>query len=361
MPYTVIGGRSNARWWLLPLGNRHVTTSGLALFQPINASAQRLKLGAVVLSQLGLIGLWAKPMVYIKGEPPIAKFFGSQPLSYAFFTGTDCPHRKIAVQVMNYRGRIEGYAKLTRSPQVRELLLHEAATLKKVNSLGLQTAHVPKVLFAGDLDNSTLLVTDTLKTARTPTTRRFTAAHRALIQELAQKTAEVQPVHVVDIAKDFRARYGRIRPQLETKWRRLLNNAISKLETQPTLKMNASLSHGDFTPWNTFVEGDRLYVFDWEYAEQARPVGTDIIHFVMNQQHTRNLTAQAKIEAASATLLQTWTGVQSEAIPALLVIYLLTQSLRQIERLPSGFIRSDTWDGAEQTAAMLNSVCSLES
>lgn len=353
--YAVVGGRSNARWWLIPLESGRVAASGLALFQPLLASARHMKTAASILSRVGLSRLWARNKVYLSGEPALAEHFpAGEPLAFAYFTGTDSPHRKVAVQIMDGRGRLKGFAKLTRNPQVRELLMHEAATLKYVNGLGLQTAHVPKVLFAGDLGDSTLLVTDTLKTPRTPTTTQFTAAHRAFVQELAQKTAAAHPVHAGDIAKDFRTRLDRSRPHLETTWLQRLDAAIAALEAQPTLELHAGLSHGDFTPWNTFMANGRLYVFDWEYAEQARPAGNDIIHFVLNQPQTRSLPARAKIETATASLSQHWTGIQRETIPALLMIYLLTQSLRQIERLPDNMKHSNTWDGAEECASMFD-------
>ena len=42
------------------------------------------------------------------------------------------------------------------------------------------------------------------------------------------------------------------------------------------------LSHGHFTPWNTFFVDGRLYVFDWEYAERSNPAGYDLIHFLLS-------------------------------------------------------------------------------
>lgn len=356
VPYTVIGGRSNARWWLLPLCNRHVTASGLALFQPILKSAQWMKQGAVGLTQMGLGRLWAKPKIYLTGEPSLAQHFGGQKLGYAYFTGTDSPHRKVAIQIMDERGNIKGFAKLTRNPQVHKLLQHESKTLEFVNTLGLQTVHVPKVLFFGDLAGSTLLVTDTLKTPSTSTTTHFTAAHRAFVQELAQKTASPSPVPLGTIAKDFRSRFENVRAELDSSWLKRLETAIAALEAQSTFQLTVGLSHGDFTPWNTFMANGRLYVFDWEYAERAGPTSNDIIHFTLNQPQTRSLPAHGKIEAATKSLSLPWTGIQTKAIPILLNIYLLTQTLRQIERLPVGMKHTGTWDGAEDAADMFEAV-----
>ena len=43
--------------------------------------------------------------------------------------------------------------------------------------------------------------------------------------------------------------------------------------------MEFSACHGDFTPWNMFVEKNRLFVFDFEYAAKSYPPGLDRYHF----------------------------------------------------------------------------------
>lgn len=354
-PYAVVGGRSNARWWLIPLESGSVAASGLALFQPLLVSARILKAAASVLSRLGLSRLWARNSVYIVGEPNLARHFQStEPLTYAYFTGTDSPHRKVAVQIMDDRGRLKGFAKLTQNPQVRTLLAHEAATLEYVRKLVLQTAYVPKVVFYGEQGDSTLLVTDTLKTPRTLSTTQFTDSHLAFVLELAQKTADPHRVCASELATDFRSRFNLIRSQVDREWEKRLDDALKALEALTNLSVPTSLSHGDFTPWNTFLSNDRLYVFDWEYAENRRPLSNDIIHFILNETKIRSQTTSEKLEAAMACLTQHWTDIQKEAVPALLLIYLLTQTLRQIERLPSANQRISTWDGAQETRALID-------
>jgi hypothetical protein len=353
-PYAVVGGRSNARWWLIPLESGRVASSGLALFQPLLASARIMKAAASTLSLLGLSRLWSRKKVYIAGEPDLARHFPSgELLAFAYFTGTDSPHRKVAVQIMDGKGGLKGFAKLTGNPQVRALLAHEAETLKCVRKLGLQTAHVPKVLFYGEQGDRALLVTDTLKTSRTRSTTQFTQSHLAFIQELVQKTVNPYQVSASELAANFRARFGRIYPRLDQAWSQRLDDSICSLEVLNELQFPSGLSHGDFTPWNTFLSNERLYVFDWEYAEHARPPSNDIIHFILNQPRVRRQPTSEKIEAVTTCLLQRWTGIQKQDIPALLKIYLLTQAFRQIERLPDSTQCCSTWDGAEDTAAML--------
>lgn len=281
IPYAVIGGRSNARWWLVPLSHRRVTVSGLALFQPVIPSARWLKGAAVAMSTVGLSDLWARKKIYISGQPGLADIFGEKNLSYAFFTGTENPHRKVAVQIMDQAGGIKGFAKVSLNPVVKPLLRHEAKTLNDLHALDLQTASIPRVLFCGDRGGAEVLVTDTLKTARTKTVTTLNEAHLVFLREMAEKTAVRAEESGSGFVEDLRQRYAEVAEWLPLEWRLRLTNAIDTLAGFKGDWGPRSLSHGDFTPWNTFFVDGRLYVFDWEYASYDYPKGYDWFHFFL--------------------------------------------------------------------------------
>lgn len=356
MPYAVIGARSNARWWLVPLANRHMTTNGLALFQPLLISAKLIKATVVILSRLGLSRLWVKQQVFIIGNPVLGQYFPqSLPLSYSYFTGTDSPHRKIAVQIMDLRGHLLGFAKVTRSSQVAELLAHEAAILSRLSALNFQATYIPNVLFFGKKGEGTLLVTDTLKTAGTKSVTKFIDAHRVFLQELVKKTAQ-PPCSIATIVAGFKTRIENILPRFSLDWHHRLDKAIVKLSAEAELVLPMAMNHGDFTPWNCFLTNGRLYVFDWEYAEELAPIGIDIIHFTFNESKLRGMHVTHKLEAAIARLSEPWMGLVDKALPSILIIYLLTQVLRQVERQPEGQGEIVNWDGVSEQACMLDTV-----
>jgi len=85
-PYAVVSGRSNARWWLVPLANRRVAASGFALFQPQLVSARIIKWVVCILSLLGLSRLWVRSKVYLSGASSLDAYFPNikQPV-YAYF------------------------------------------------------------------------------------------------------------------------------------------------------------------------------------------------------------------------------------------------------------------------------------
>jgi hypothetical protein len=351
--YAIISGRSNARWWLIPLASSGATASGLALFQPLLLSARLLKAAAIALSHVGLARLWARTHVFVTGEPGIGHCFGTtERLAFSYFTGTDSPHRKVAVQIMNGCGELKGFAKVTRDANVASLLAHEAAMLGRVQLLNLASAYVPRVLHFGEMSGATVLVTDTRKSRSTRGTVRFSHHHRAFLLELARLTAQ-SPVPATHFAGVFWDRLHHVHGRLDRAWRDRLSSSIRALEAHPTLEVPVSLSHGDFTPSNTFLSGSRLYVFDWEYAVEGLPSSNDIIHFALAQPSVKRLSVPEQGARIKERLTEPWTGFRAHEVAALLFMYLIHHSLWHIERAASLDLVPE-WDGVRSVAGLLD-------
>lgn len=60
-----------------------------------------------------------------------------------------------------------------------------------------------------------------------------------------------------------------------------------------------TLSHGDFTSWNSFNQNNKLYLYDWEFSHPDYPVFYDLFHFIFQQEilvnHTNFKTIKKKI------------------------------------------------------------------
>ncbi len=360
MPYAAIGGRSNARWWLVPLENGPVTASGLALFQPLLSSARLMKALAVGLSRFGLSRLWARNIIYISGESALQQFFThAKPLSLAYFTGTDSPHRKLAVQVMDSAGNIKGYAKVSRNPAVQALLQHEANTLNYVKTLNLETANIPNVLFNGAMGNACVLVSDTLKTPKTKSVTKLQQIHLDFLQELADKTkADVQnkPDWLVD---SLRNRFKQIKNRLTPEWKARLEKAIAVIQQQKEHIRQPVMTHGDFTPWNTFVAHGKLYVFDWEYADNKSSTGYDAIHFLLACPEMQKLTIPKQIKSVLNRLCMLL-PISSEAAPINFLAYLCAHAMQYAQREANSVEIVHEWDRQHESAQLIDALLNGE-
>ncbi len=278
VPYAVVAARSNPRWWLLPLDNRRAAAAGLEMLQPVTRAAQLAKLAARGIARLGPAGWLGRGQLRLSGLPDLAGALDGRAAHVACFTGTDGPHRKTALQVMDATGSILGYAKLSRAPHVRPWLRNEAAMLARVAGMGLKTADVPAVLASRDDADLTLLVTDSHKSPGHAAPRQPGEAHRAFLAELRARSGRDGAGPLLD---GLERRMGALAGLAGPDWTARLSRACALLRPVADT-IPVCLGHGDFTPWNTFLQGGRLYVFDWEYAAENGPVGQDLAHFLLS-------------------------------------------------------------------------------
>lgn len=356
IPYGIVGGRSNQRWWLIPLANRQVAASGWALFQPLLASAKILKGIAVAASYIGLSSLWVRERVYLTGTPCVVELMGLSRGYCAYFTGTDSPHRKVAVQIMTEQGEIRGFAKVTRSETVGELLRHETETLDLLNTLAFETAYVPKVVFGGQMNGVHLLVTDTLKTRRTKAKIKIEKLHIDFLNELFNKTTRNPLADETWFAQQLEMRYSTVAPRMSAAWQSRMVKSLHYISKNSRGLLPPSLSHGDFTPWNTFIVNDKLYVFDWEYSDTIYPLGYDLIHFMLAQSIGGQWNPKVVLSRILNKVQENWYPSNSLAARVTLMCYLCGHTLHYVGRLGAGteVILENGWDGAARIASLFD-------
>jgi hypothetical protein len=351
-PYAVIGGRSNARWWFIPLGDRRTTVAGLALFQPVIRSARLFKSAALVATAAGATGLWARQIVHIRGRSRLQGMFDVRHPRFAFFTGTNSPHRKLTVQVMSSSADILGYAKATMDSNVRALLTHEAHVLDGVRELGLRSALVPRVLFNGRCGEISVLATTTHRTPATWTTTSLTEAHVAFLRELAAKTAVAGTAGTNWLGTGLRTKLSAVSGRLSNEWRQRVERAIDAVERAGDELGPQTLAHGDFTSWNVFFANGSMCVFDWEYSSVDRSPGFDLLHFVLSAPSVRAAPPPARIALARRELRRVIPGTTDSQADALLTAYLCWHALHYVDREIAAVVTS--WEGERETSAFLD-------
>lgn len=352
VPYGLIGGRSNQRWWLVPLTKSRLTISGLSMFQPIVTSAKFLKKAAVIASKLGLSSVCLKKKIYISTRSKLENIFSEEDLSYAFFTGTDCPHRKVTVQIMSQDGRIRGFAKVSSKTTVKPLLKHEANVLDDLNNLNLQTASIPKVLFYETVGEVEVLVTDSRKTARSKYTTALRTAHVDFINELAEKTAK--PTSRGWFIAELSRRYDTVAEHVPQDWRQRFDEALDCLAQKGENSGTKVLSHGDFTPWNTFFVDEHLYVFDWEYSHNGYPVGHDLVHFVFSSPATTNQSVDIALAKVRQLLISAAIDQTNIAENSFLLGYWCAHSLFYFTRAVTSGTELSDWTDKQRSAEFID-------
>ncbi|MBR1981984.1 MAG: aminoglycoside phosphotransferase family protein [Akkermansia sp.] len=270
---------TDGKCWVIPAQGMR---TAMYLYQPSGPKGKLLKLWFPLLHAL----------------PPVRRVLRTQPVRYrltddlrtladslfgagaewALFGGTPCVHQKATLQFWR-EGKILGYLKLCNHRKVFRLFEHEQSVLDELNAAGV--SGIPRCLGCGELrEGLWYFAQSTVKTAGSRVPHEWSAMQAAFLLRLAQQTQKVCAFEDTD----FYASMLMLQEHLD--WlpdgalpvvQAALDEVLGSYAGQ---KVTFCASHGDFTPWNMFVERGELFVFDWEYAGQNYPPGIDYYHFV---------------------------------------------------------------------------------
>lgn len=273
-------GNSDGKYWIMPV--RGMRTA-MNLYQP---SGIKGKLVKHLLPAL----YWLQPVRWIiRAEQMhcslkeelhtlLCKVFGVREIEFSIFEGTPSVHRKITMQ-LTCGSRILGYCKLSESKDINELFVKEGEMLTWLAGKGM--TDIPRALYCSTLDSGVhIFVQSTAKTASSSIIHEWDRLHEEFLARLHDRTKQKMLFEESDYCKTLLA--------LEEHIEWLPSNVDPAVITKATAiarerfcgrEVEFSAYHGDFTPWNMFVEKNRLFVFDFEYAAKSYPPGLDRYHF----------------------------------------------------------------------------------
>ncbi len=198
---------------------------------------------------------------------------------FSVFGGTPSVHQKITIQLS--RGKhILGYLKLSDNVEIIDLFHREAETLAFLAQRGLADC-VPQALYCGKLENGIgVFVQSTVKTNNSRIVHEWSSLQDDFLVRLQQATRRSILFEESDFYRNLmalRAYYDWLPKHID---RAIIDKSIDRvLSKYAGQKVEFSAYHADFTPWNMFVEGGKLFVFDFEYAQRTYPSGLDKYHF----------------------------------------------------------------------------------
>ena len=180
---------------------------------------------------------------------------------YAVFTGTVGPNRKIVVY--NKHTDKKEFLKIPVGKTSSSSLSNEYHNSKLFEE-HLDCLEIPEIRY----ENSVLSSSDLeIKTNKTVLLLHST---QEVLLKLIDRTWYKQPVTFV---------LGEVNetdnPEL-IDLQKVLTNVLNEKENTV---VDLSLNHGDFTPWNTFQEAEKLKIYDLEFASKKLPVYYDVFHY----------------------------------------------------------------------------------
>lgn len=267
--YAVLPSRHKPRWFV-PLESGAVSAAGLTLAAPTKPLARAASCAVRALARTGA-PLWYRDEVVV-AQPArsaidgvLQELFPGRKTSLAITLGSPPPtrNRKVSFAVIDSSGEVLAYAKLPgTSAASHESVRAEAAALEQLRPLRLP---VPRLLWAGNIDGASYMTVSSPLRGKSAGMR-LTAAHHALLARLLS-TDKIKCAAQTAFAIRLRERAGLLDGDPASI--RILDQILNSLGS---LRVPATIVHGDFAPWNLRRcggggdGGGAIGAFDWEYA-----------------------------------------------------------------------------------------------
>ncbi len=112
--------------------------------------------------------------------------------------------------------------------------------------------------------------------------------------------------------------------------------------------------HGDLTPWNTSTARGTTQIWDWEFADDSRPVGFDLLHNAFELVRRSANRNEAKALAAVCETAEAILTPIGQPTDAVVDLYLCELIQREARLRGEGWTPSDLGPLESHAAAILN-------
>lgn len=270
---------ADGKMWIMPARNLR---TAMELYQPSGWKGRLLKRWFPILHRLRIV----RSVVHAEEircrmndelRRLLEKVLETENMEFSIFCGTPSEHKKITIQIFLQK-RIFGYAKFSDKLKVASLFQHESEILKEIRELGVK--NVPEPKFYGKKNGIYIFVQTTTKTRKSKICHHWTIQHTLCIDEIIKKTRQKIAFEKTDFFMEIQKLKNNLN-LYEEKDQSSLAKGIQFVSDYYSKKNEYCFFHGDFTPWNMYMEDNKIYLFDMEYSCRLFPPYMDMLHFVM--------------------------------------------------------------------------------
>lgn len=270
---------ADGKTWLMPIRNMQMAMN---LYQPSSKKGKLIKYFFPYFHCLKFVRKIIDVKIQsfnLQGEilSLLERLFKQTELEYAVFYGSPGARQKKTIQI--YKGKkILGYVKITKRNDIAALFEKETKMLDFLKSKGIKD--IPLPLFCGNICGQTIFVQSTYKTKQSKVLHKLTDIHIQYVENFCNKTTCKIKFIETDLYANIQYLISIINT-FDSIEKDILQKSINTVINHYLNVENYCCLHGDFTPWNMYVEQGVLCVFDFEYAGYSYPKYMDIIHFIL--------------------------------------------------------------------------------
>lgn len=203
---------------------------------------------------------------------------------YSVFTGTKGINRKAIIEIHDQKN-ITHFIKVALDEKPLELINNERHMLTSLSKYDFSSLSIPTP--SEQVEPYYVKLTN-VKPEITISSNRITEIHVKALTELYSKSNSRKPIretsawdaisNQLQLMESDPSINSEISPNKVYRIINALVNIHNDIHVDELIPV--SICHGDFTPWNMYMDKNRLYLYDWELSENNMPMLFDLFHFI---------------------------------------------------------------------------------
>ncbi|MGI9533994.1 MAG: hypothetical protein ACR2NW_03515 [Thermodesulfobacteriota bacterium] len=200
-------------------------------------------------------------------------------IEFSISLGTPGQDRKPVIQLLSHTGEVIGFVKLG-TELTNNLIQNEVNTVARLSQISSEFFCVPEMLDKGWWHNHYYAIQSKPYAKLLSPPMELEPCHIGVLKELADLNTTWITLDKSIFWEELNENVVSIEDNLHLY--KIIIKVLNKIENKLNeLPLPFHMSHGDFAPWNTYLIGEKLFVFDWEYSEKQALPGNDLFHFVL--------------------------------------------------------------------------------
>lgn len=246
-----------------------------------NASGKRGKLisnAIKLISKLGLHRLASNGQLKIYGKEAlkINQITTESWDQYSIFMGTPGVQRSILVALLE-KNKVAKFLKIATNEASTALIENEKEAIISQQANPSAYIKMPTINYA---ENTKGLMIENLQDETSERVDSFTSTHSAFAIENLEQNSEEVALNETSFWKETKAAFyqSRFSKNAQLLELRMLGERIIHGMNEEVAVLT-HWAHGDFTPWNMFLNDGKIALYDWEMHRSQAPALFDLFHF----------------------------------------------------------------------------------
>ena len=254
------------------------------LIKPTSFKAKMAWKVALILNRFNAIKLLFSNSLFVKTNVLGGLFLkanNQQKSKFIIYTGAVGIYQKWTVQEMNEENMIMSFSKIGKNKLSIERIYKEQNCLQFLSDMNFDSFEIPTLIDFYQVNEFSIIKQGACDADYNQVISEFSYQHQQVLEELHLKLSK--DIVVDDFINHLRKEKTKI--AIEDIYVQSIvsliginiNNLESQLKNRKVL--NFTFSHGDYTQWNSFSNGEKLFVFDWEMGDYRMPLW-DYFNFI---------------------------------------------------------------------------------